>query len=396
MTALNFQEFNKRLRANLKTFWQMSVTDRRFVLNKATKDWDGQVKLTEGILVSGLVYETKKMDENTGREVKENRTFLCRDDLYHTADKFANAVIHRLPFQGDPQIGKKLKVVLYDEKTTIPFGNLFKSPDFGGGSTSLDLGQLKWGHLGFFAERCGFEKLPPGKQIELYWLNDFNELITREREKLMKSGQDVCLDLEIAGVKISNVIGAMGAPGAKSDPKADIVFVTCKDGCLDYTGFASLKDGTEVKHFQQWGGLSDFNTHSEVKKFAEDLKQMYPQGITAAGGKVNIGREIQDRDMKIQAIYGKDYRRGQYSSDSVQFIIQGTPQRLQKTGNVYKLITGSTHIYSDSIQDQNKLMTGSSRPVFMARSDSGRNDLGVPGTRIFIYSAGGRTSWNWI
>ena len=395
MAELSFNQFNKRLRANLKTFWQMSVTDRRFVLDKATKDWDGVVKLTEGILITGLVYETKKIEN--GREVKDDRIFLCKDDKYSTADEFANAVMHRLPFKGqEGKIGKKLKLLLYDEKTRISFGALFKSSDFGGGSTSLDLGQLKWGHLGFFAERCGFKLLPPGKQIELYWLNDFNDLITREREKLMKSGEDVCLDFEIAGVKIPNVIGAMGAPDAKRDPKADIVFVTCKDGCLEYTGFASLKDGTEVKHFQQWGGLSDFKNHPEVKKFGEDLKQMYPQGISAAGGGVNIGREIQDRDMKINAIYGPSYRRGQYSSESVQFVIQGTPQRLQKSGNTYQLVTGSTHIYSDSVQDQNELMTGATRPVFMARSDTRRNDLDVPGTRIFIYSAGGRTNWNWI
>ena len=394
MTALSFKEFNKRLRANLKTFWQMSVTDRRFVLNKATKDWDGQVKLTEGILVTGLVYETKKIEN--GKEVKDDRIFLCKDDNYNTADAFANAVMHRLPFAGDEKIGKKIKVVLYDERTRIPFGNLFKSSDFGGGSTSLDLGQLKWGHLGFFADRCGFKLLPPGKQIELYWLNDFNELVSRERDRLMKKGEDVCLDFEIAGVTIPNVIGAMGAPDAKRDPKADIVFVTCKDGCLEYTGFASLKDGTDVKNFQQWGGLSQFSNHPEVEKFAEDLKQMYPQGITAAGGGVNVGREIEDNSLKIEAIYGPSYRRGQYSSESVQFVIQGAPQRIQRQGNSYRLITGSTHIYSDSAQDQKELMTGATRPVFMARSDTRRNDLGVPGTRIFIYSAGGRSKWTWI
>ena len=123
---------------------------------------------------------------------------------------------------------------------------------------------------------------------------------------------------------------------------------------------------------------------------------MFPKGITAAGGGVNIGREIEDTSLKIEAIYGPSYRRGQYNSESVQFVIQGTPQRLQKSGNTYRLVTGSTHMYSDSVQDQNELMTGATRPVFMARSDTKRSDLGVPGTRIFIYSAGGRTNWNWI
>jgi hypothetical protein len=390
MVALNWTQFEKRLRPNLKTFWQMVINNRRFVLEKAVKDWDGTTKLTEGIQLTGIVYQTKKMER--GREIKDDREFFCQN--YSSADDFADAVMHRLPLKNLD--GKKLKLILYDETTYVPFGALFKSSDFGGGSTSLDLGQLKWGHLGFFAERCNFRLLPPGKQIELYWLNDFNDLVTREREKLMKSGEDVCLDFEIAGVTVHNVIGAMGAPDASKDPKADIVFVTCKDGCLEYTGFASLKDGTDVKHFQQWGGLSAFKDHEEVKQFAEDLKQLYPQGISAAGGGVNVGREIEDRKMKIEAIYGPSYRRGHYNSESVQFVIQGTQQRIQKQGNVYKLITGSTHHYSDSVAHQNELMTGNTRPVFMARADNNRNDLGVPKTRIFIYSAGGRTNWNWI
>jgi len=390
MVALNWSQFEKRLRPNLKTFWQMVVNNRRFVLEKATKDWDGSTKLTEGIQLTGIVYESKKIEK--GREVKDDRTFFCQN--YTSADDFADAVMHRLPLKNLDT--RKLKCILYDEKTYIPFGALFKSPDFGGGSTSLDLGQLKWGHLGFFAERCGFKLLPPGKQIELYWLNDFNDLVSRERDRLMKKGEEVCLDFEIAGVTVKNVIGAMGAPDAKKDPKADIVFVTCSGGCLEYTGFASLKDGTDVKNFQQWGGLSAFKNHPEVEQFAADLKQMYPNGISAAGGGVNVGREIEDRNLKIEAIYGPSYARGQYNSESVQFVIQGTPQRIQRQGNTYRLVTGSTHLYSDSASHQNELMTGATRPVFMARSDTKRSDLGVPGTRIFIYSAGGRSKWTWI
>ena len=346
--------------------------------------------MTEGIQLTGIAYESKKIER--GKEVKDDRTFFCKN--YSSADDFADAVMHRLPLKNLD--GKKLKLILYDERTYASFGALFKSNDFGGGSTSLDLGQLKWGHLGFFAERCGFKLLPPGKQIELYWLNDFNELVSRERDRLMKKGEDVCLDFEIAGVTLNNVIGAMGAPDAKKDPKADIVFVTCSGGCLEYTGFASLKDGTDVKNFQQWGGLSNFKNHPEVEQFAADLKQMYPNGISAAGGGVNVGREIEDRNLKIEAIYGPSYSRGNYNSESVQLVIQGAPQRIQRQGDKYRLVTGSTHLYSDSASDQNELMSGETRPVFMARSDTKRNDLGVPGTRIFIYSAGGRSKWTWI
>ena len=67
MVALNWSQFEKRLRPNLKTFWQMVVNNRRFVLEKATKDWDGSTKLTEGIQLTGIVYESKKIEK--GKEV---------------------------------------------------------------------------------------------------------------------------------------------------------------------------------------------------------------------------------------------------------------------------------------------------------------------------------------
>ena len=60
MAALDWSQFNKRLRPNLKTFWQMVVNNRRFVLQKPTKDWDGSTKLTEGIQLTGIAYRIQK------------------------------------------------------------------------------------------------------------------------------------------------------------------------------------------------------------------------------------------------------------------------------------------------------------------------------------------------
>ena len=393
MADLNWSQFEKRLRNNLRVMWYKSVKGERFELSKRTLDWDGEHKFTEGIAVCGIRY-TDKVTENR-REVVRERDFLCAN--YSNGSHYAAAVMHRLPLKNLNT--RNIKLLGYDCKHEISFGSLFKSRDFGGGSTSLDIGQLKWGHLGHYADLCNFNLLPPGKQIELYWLNDFNKLISDEREKLMKSSgnrTDVCLDLKIDGTVIHNVIGAMGAPGASRDPKADVVFVTCKDGCLEYTGYASLKDGTRVQDFQQWGGISSYADHKEVKEFAEALKIKYPDGISAAGGGVNVGREIEDRSLKIEAIYGPQYQRGRYGSDSVQFIIQGSPNGLRKSGSVYTLNTGGGKQVDDSTTSQNKLLSGDARPVFMARADNNRNDLGVPGTRVFIYSVGGRSKWEWI
>lgn len=393
MADLNWSQFEKRLHNNLRVLWHKSVKGERFDLSKRTLDWDGEHKFTEGIAICGISYKDK-VTENR-REVTRTREFLCA--AYSSGTEYANAVMHRLPLKNLNT--RNIKLLGYDCKHEIPFGNLFKGRDFGGGSTSLDLGQLKWKHLGHFAELCNFELLPPGKQIELFWLNDFNKLISDERDKLMKSNglkKDVCIDLKIDGTIIHNVIGAMGAPGASRDPKADIVFVTCEDGCLGYTGYASLKDGSRVQDFQQWGGISKYSDHEEVVAFAEALKIRYPSGIASAGGGVNVGREIEDRKLKIEAIYGPDYQRGRYGSDSVQFIIQGSPNGLRKSGSVYTLNTGGGKQVDDSSASQQKLLTGDARPVLMARADSNRNDLGIPGTRVFIYSIGGRSSWEWI
>lgn len=393
MADLSWSQFEKRLHNNLRVMWRKSTKGERFDLSKRTLDWDGEHKFTEGIAVCGIRYTDKVMEN--GRQVDRQRDFLCA--AKSTGTEFANSVMHRLPLKNLNT--RNLKLLGYDCNHEIPFGNLFKTSDFGGGSTSLDLGQLKWRHLGHFAELCGFDLLPPGKQIELFWLNDFNKLISDERDKLMKSNglkRDVCIDIKIDNTIIHNVIGAMGAPGASRDPKADIVFVTCEDGCLGYTGYASLKDGSRVQDFQQWGGISKYTTHPEVQAFADALKEKYPNGISAAGGGVNVGREIEDRSLKIEAIYGPEYQRGRYGSDSVQFIIQGSPNGLRKTGQFYVLNTGGGKQLDDSQASQNKLLSGDARPVFMARSDNNRNDLGIPGTRVFIYSIGGRSKWEWI
>ena len=397
MTALAFGEFNKRLDANMKEMWRKIVKNQKFELAKEVDDWDGETKLSEGIKLSGLSYKKPVPDGNGGTKFE---TYYVYAKNSVNAQEFVNKIHQLVPFKGkgkSPFVATNFKPVLDDERTTIPLGRLHKAKEFGGGSTSLDMGMIKWGHLGYYADICNFTPLPPGKQIELYWLNDLNQLISETREKLKDDPktEGMCLDLIVAGKTIQNVIGVMGAPGAKNDPKADIVFVTCSGDCMEMTGYTSLKDGTGPKDFQQWGGLSKYKEDPYVKKFAEDVLNLYPKGISAAGGKVNIGREIEDEDISIKAIYGPEYKRGVYGSDSCQFVIQGSPLRLQKTGNAYKLITSGGQ-YSDDVADQRKLLTGGTQPALMARADSKRGDFDIPGTRMFIFSKAGRTDWTWI
>lgn len=125
-----------------------------------------------------------------------------------------------------------------------------------------------------------------------------------------------------------------------------------------------------------------------MKKYVKDLEDQYPNG--APSGK-NIGREIDDRSLKIEAIYGPLYAKGRYNSDSVQLIVQGQPISL--SGNDEKVLRVEGSIHSDDEMDD--LLNGPARPVFMARKGD-RSDFGVPGTRIFVYPKAGRTNWEMI
>ena len=112
---------------------------------------------------------------------------------------------------------------------------------------------------------------------------------------------------------------------------------------------------------------------------------------------MNVGRRIEDDSLKIKAIFGPEYRAGQYDSESCQLVIQGFTKRFRRAGNKLIFESESDHVYSDSPQGKAHLLSESNGtdPVFMARRGD-RSDFDVPRTRIFIYSIEGRTNWNWI
>jgi hypothetical protein len=77
MADLNWSQFEKRLRNNLRVMWYKSVKGERFELSKRTLDWDGEHKFTEGIAVCGIRY-TDKVTENRREVVREREIFYVQ------------------------------------------------------------------------------------------------------------------------------------------------------------------------------------------------------------------------------------------------------------------------------------------------------------------------------
>jgi hypothetical protein len=383
-TAMPFAQFVKRGRyhKNLETFWTAVDNGEFFQL---VKPIGGELNAK----LKGICYKIEGYNDK-GKKVKICQDYICSE--FSNAKAFADAVEGRVPTDAR---GTDVQIIADDDKY-YGFGYLHKATKFGGGGSSsrLDTSKLKWGQLGVYAEACNYKLLPPGKQIELDWMNDFNEKLTKAIQEIREEGDNPCMDVEIAGVTIPNCIGTMGAPGANRDPKADVVFVSCDGDCLSYSGYASLKDGTKAKDFQQWGGLSAYSDHPEVEAFVDALKAQYPNGAPSG---MNIGRRIEDDSLKIKAIFGPEYRPNQYDSESCQLVIQGFTKRFRRAGNKLIFESESDHVYSDSPQGKAHLLSESNgtAPVFMARRGD-RSDFDVPRTRIFIYSIEGRTNWNWI
>lgn len=267
--------------------------------------------------------------------------------------------------------------------TLKPIGVLSKTTDFGSRGSSmkkLEIPSSTWGAL---SSLDGLEILKPGKEIEINWLAKFNKDFS---SILMDNNLKSC-DLQIGKTILKDVVGAMGAPGAAKDPKADVVFV---DKNKNLIGFTSLKEGTSVTNFQQWGGLSKLKD-PEITDFINRLKSYLdsknlkgvPQGET-------IYSEIKSVSLKNKVAWGLEFAPKNFGIENVEFIMQGQPKVTEiKSGGKIKATLDVSHLIT---RDNNEIISATSpyRPIFCALFRNDRSDFGINKTRIFAYAYGGR------
>lgn len=292
-------------------------------------------------------------------------------------------MVHSFVTDKDFDASRNIMVIVdSDHPTPVlkPLGHLLKTKEFGSRGESIatvEITDKQWGAL---KRLPGLKLLKPGKSIEVSWIGKFNQDFA---EILQDNNLHSC-DLNIGGVTLKNIVGVMGAPGADKDPKADVVFVN-KD--QELIGYTSLKDGTTVSQFQQWGGISKI-THPEIKAFAKNLKAYLAQfDLTGVPDATTIFSEIVSSDLKNMVAWGLKYSSSPpYGIENVEFIIQGNPKVTFSNG--VATLT-APHIIT---RNSNDIISGKSlyRPVLVALFRNDRDDLGFTKTRIFAYAAGGR------
>ena len=395
MAQLTWSQFKKRQQLNLRKFHENVIHGVGFQLAQEVKVHGKKVPAGECIKLIGLAYKSKRTVG--GRITSAESLEGCKTEDYkciypqhygYSHTKFINRFKNYYRYKSDSRFGSRIFVIA-DDRSVLPLGVLEKNEDFGGREVSMNSRSMKWGHLETLVQGTNVDLLKPGKSIEADWLDLFNEMMGKMREERRKSGEPMSFDLKVGSKVIPNCVGAMGAPGASSDPKADIVFLHYgTNNQLKITGFTSLKDGSTAKDFQQWGGLSSYKDDPEVQDFIETIKQRYPKGVPSGQG---VGRDIKNRKLKVEAVYGPLYQTNRYNSDSCEFIIQGLPQGISSDGR----LTTEGVIHTDSPSEMNKIFSGGTDPIFLARKGD-RSDFKIPSTRVFILSKAGRAGYEEI
>lgn len=194
-----------------------------------------------------------------------------------------------------------------------------------------------------------------------------------EKAKKESGSDEITVHTKHGPVKISS---AEKVPGT---PKADFALKNKKG---EAQTFISHKDGSTVKDFQQFGGVSKFKEHPIVKKFASILKKKHPEGVSGETVAMKLDSSNPEHKSFIQkAMYGHGHGHGggSFNENNVHEIHQG-PMKLVPHPNGKKghYILTSNHVYKNGEVPKDMSM------MVYARGDKKRSDLGVNKTRVLI------------
>lgn len=280
-----------------------------------------------------------------------------------------------------------------------------KDWDFGGQLTAGQTIQVNWGLLGYWVNEVGLSytlNTPSSTERgELDFLNTINAAIMDVvATRGMEFSQGITIEIGENNPKtFHNIVGVNKQANVTGySPKADIVFVQKQGNNLEDVAWFSHKAGYRPSDFQQWGGVTHFTNDDdetldvfpEIRKFADFLKNWCGPGMqydlsTSAGVGFTARMEIEDKNLKMQSVYGKEFEPGRnFGYSNCTGVLQGDPS-LIRIGNKYKLRL-SAHAHINPYE-----MTGGYEPVLMLIKKD-RNTLGIPHARIVVQPRASRTA----
>jgi hypothetical protein len=192
-----------------------------------------------------------------------------------------------------------------------------------------------------------------------------------EKAKKESGSEEITIHTKHGPAKVSH---AEKVPGT---PKADFVL---KNKAGKAQRFLSHKDGSSVKDFQQFGGVSKYKDHPIVKKFASILKKKHPEGVSGETVAMKLDTSNPEHKSFIQkAMYGNGHGDETHHENNVHEIHQG-PMKLVPHPNGKKghYILTSNHVYKSGEVPKDMHM------MVYARGDQKRSDLGINKTRVLI------------
>lgn len=192
------------------------------------------------------------------------------------------------------------------------------------------------------------------------------------------------LKIEIGGrtVEAADIVKTKneGPQRSSRDPKSDFSLIDINGTPV---GFISHKDGERADSFQQYGGVTDKDIYNVIKDSAEfqqfvaDLKSAYPDGLPR---RTTLARPVKDKDVARKVIYGYKFKTsGDRGINNVDEFHQGTMKLTKVRGELYK-------IDSHHKETHPAIPTGEYSPIYQARYDSGRGNLGVKNSRIGVFA----------
>lgn len=209
-----------------------------------------------------------------------------------------------------------------------------------------------------------------------------DEALTAFKKELFNVLQDenvpfIYLKIGKRTEKVSEIASTPGTPKADfhmMDPTGKEVF------------WISHKKGRKANDFQQYGGMVEIQSESEVKQFVKDLKAALQKDHGDANKfpmKTGYYRPVKSRSVINKTMYGKDYRGGKATGrQNIDVLYQG-PMRLKKIKDgatpTYEIRSNHTVLHSETPR-------GDYQAYYYVRPEQAKNQFGIRGGRFFIVS----------
>ena len=346
-----------------------------------------------------LTSNKKQIDKTFHLTRYANGTNLLKD-IYSSSLGIPRRVIMSSNYNSFPL---ELSLSATATGTRYPISNFLKDFDFGGQLIGGQTINVDWGLLGYWVNEIGLSytlNTPSIKERgEIDFLTSINKAIMEiVKDCGMEFSQGITITVGDNNPKtFTNIVGVNKQQGSV---KADIVFVQKDGDTLKDVAWFSHKEGHKANHFQQWGGVSHFlndkdetlDVFPEIRKFGDYMKQICGRGglydfTTPAGKGFTAMMDIENKALKMQSVYGKDFSAGSnFGKSNCTGVLQGDASIVKNGTHKYKLQM-SAHAHINSYE-----MTGGYEPVLMIIYKGDRSDLGITGARVVVQPRESRTA----